>query len=251
MPMLAYARGLRSWANGGYTPTASGTFVATAVPSTGRVTLAITWSGAAAMNVVRVQGGLIYPVRGGSPIGTAGSVTFSDPEAPLDTPVSYRVTSSSTPYQVLESNAVTLVSHGSSWLTHPNRPDLAMQLSGQSWVERMPDRLRPVSRGVFPVMGRYRNVVRTDGIRRAPSYVLDVATETFEKYANMVQLLQDASPLLLRTPAGYPFELQTWLSIGDVPENTVTSQVTQWLRRWPLPVEEVDAPSMVDAPVVP
>ena len=250
MPMLVFARGMRSWANGGFTPTASGTFTATAVPATGRVTLNITWTGAAYMHVVRVQDGVVYPVRGGSPIGTTGSVVFSDPEAPLDTPVSYKVTSPSFPYQVLESNTVTLVSNGTSWLTHPNRPDLSMQLSGQSWVERMPNRDRPVSRGVFSVIGRYRNVVRTDGLRRAPSYTLDVVTETFEKYAAMVQLLQDTSPLLLRTPAGYPFELLTWISVGGVQETTVTSQVTQWMRRWPLPVEEVDAPSMVDALVV-
>lgn len=246
MPMLVYARGLRSWANGGYSPTASGTFVATAVPATGRVTLEITWTGAAYMHVVRVQNGVVYPVRGGSPIGTSGSVTFSDPEAPLDTAVSYKVTSPSFPYQVLESNSVTLASNGSTWLTHPNRPDLATTL----WVERNPDKDRDVAQGVFPVMGRLRPVVRTDGVRKAPTYTLECVTETFVAYANMVQLLQDSSPLLLRTPAGYPFELLTWMSIGGVRETTVSGKVTEWMRRWPLPVTEVDAPSSVDAPVV-
>jgi len=157
------------------------------------------------------------------------------------------VTSSSTPYQVLESNAVTLVSSGSSWLTHPNRPDLATIL----WVERNPDRERPIAQGIFPVLGRYRPVVRTDGIRKASQYTLECATETYAAYANMLQLLQDGSPLLLRTPAGYPFEAQTWMSVGTVRETVISPKVTAFERRWPLPVIEVDAPSMVDAPVVP
>jgi hypothetical protein len=247
MPLLAYPRGVRSWANGGYTLTASGTFTATAVNATGRVTLAITWSGASYLNVVRVQNGINYPVRGGSPIGSPGSVTFSDPEAPLDTPVVYRAFSPTYPYQILESNSVTLASGGATWLTHPNRADLSTQL----WVERNPDRERPIAQGVFPVLGRRRPIVRTDGVRKASTYTLECATETYAAYANMLQILDDGSPLLLRTPAGYPFDLQTWLAVGSMQETMISSKVTEWARRWPLPVIEVDAPSIVDAPVVP
>lgn len=247
MPTGLYARGYRSWANGGTTPTASGTFTATAVPSTGRVTLAISWTGAAYLNVYRVVGSEVFQVRGGSPIGSTGSVTFSDPEAPLDVPVYYQATSPTYQYQWLTSNTVTLASNGSSWLTHPNRPDLSTVL----WVERNPRKSRPISRGVFPVLGRRRPIIRTDGARKSPSYQLDCATETQSAWTNMLALLDDGSPLLLRTPPNYGFDALTWLSVGDVDEDPVVGTVTNWVRRWPLPVTEVDPPSILDAPVVP
>lgn len=247
MALLAYARGLRSWANGGYTLTASGTFTATAVPSTGRVTLAITWTGASYLNIVRVQDGGIYPVRGGSPIGSTGSVTFSDPEAPLDTPVTYRASSPTYPYQVLQSNQVTLTSNGWSWLTHPNRPDLSTQLL----VEFNPEKERGIAEGVYPVLGREKPIVRTDGVRKSASYTLPCLTETWPAWVSMRQILADGSPLLLRTPAGYPFDLLTWMHVSGVREIPVSGKVSEWMRRWPLPVTEVDAPSTVDAPVVP
>lgn len=247
MPLLAYARGQRSWANGGYTLSASGTFTATAVTATARVTLAIIWTGASYLNVMRVQNGVTYPVRGGSPIGSTGSVTFSDPEAPLDTPLVYRAFSPTYPYQVLESNTVTLASNGMSWITHPNRPELSTQL----WVESNPDKDRDINMGVFPVIGRPRSIVRTDGMRKAPTYTLPCVTETQAAWWNMLQLLADGSPLLLRTPTGYPFDPLTWMAVGPVRETVVSGAVSQYLRRWPLPVIEVDAPSLVDAPVVP
>lgn len=247
MPTGLYARTIRSWANGGTTPTASGSITATAVPSTGRVTLAITWTAALYLNVYRVAGSEVSQVRGGSPIGSTGSVTFSDPEAPLDTPVYYQVTSPTYQYQTLTSNTVTLVSNGSSWLTHPNRPELSTQL----WVERNPPKRRAIARGVFPVLGRKRPIVRTDGARKAPSYVLPCATETQVAWVNMLELLEDGSPLLLRTPINYGYDPLTWLSVGDVDEDPVAGSVLDWTRRWPLPVEEVDAPSILDAPVTP
>ena len=247
MPTGIYAHAQRALANGGVTPTASGTVTATAVPSTGRVTVVVTWTGALYLNVYRVSGGTVSQVRGASPISSPGSVTFSDPEAPLDTPVYYQVTSPSYQYQTISSNTVTLASSGTSWLTHPNRADLSTQI----WVEFNPDKDRDIAQGVFPVLGRPKPIVRTDGVRKSPVYTLVCVTETQSAWANMLQLLNDGSPLLLRTPSGYPFDALTWMSIGNVTETPVSTKVSEFTRRWPLPVIEVDAPSTLDAPVVP
>lgn len=242
-----YGRGLRSWANGGVDAVASGTVVATAVPSTGRVTLVITWATAVVFNVRRVQDGVMVPVRGGYPATGSGSVTFSDVEAPLDIPVSYQVTSPTYPYQTLTSNTVTLTSSGVSWLSHPTLSSLSMQLM----VERNPDKERGIDRAVFKVIGRPKPVPVVSGPRTSPVYTLDAFTETQPQRDNMLDLLDSGEPLLLRTPANYGFDAQTWLSIGEVRETTVTSKVTEWARRWPLPCIEVDPPAVEDSVTVP
>lgn len=247
MPTGLYARGFRSWANGGTTPTASGSVTATAVPSTGRVTVAITWTGAAYLNVYRVVGSTVSQVRGASPISSTGSVTFSDPEAPLDVPLYYQVASPTYQYQTLTSNTVTLASSGVSWLTHPNFPELSTQL----WVERNPVKRRSIDQAVFRPVGRRNPVVVTGGVRSSPAYTLECVTETQPQRDNMLSLLADGSPLLLRTPVNYGFDSQTWLSVQDVDETPVTGKVTEWMRRWPIPVVEVDPPSVIDAQAVP
>lgn len=247
MPTGVYGRGLRSWGDGGITPTASGTVVATAVPSTGRVTLTVTWAAAAYYNVYRYQGGSEpVPVRGGYPVAGYGSVTFSDAEAPLDVPVYYAVTSTTYPYQSLTSNTVTLASSGSTWLTHPRQPALSTKLI----VERNPQKTRSVATAYYPVIGRTRPIAVTAGVRSAPTYTLDAFTETSAQRDNMLALLADGSPILLRTPAGYGFDAQTWLSIGETIEVPITGSVLEWARRWPLPCVEVDAPPLLGAVTV-
>jgi hypothetical protein len=247
MPTLIYPRGQRSWANGGIDAVASGSFVATAVPSTGRVTLAITWSSALVFTVQRVQNGVAVPVRGGYPATGSGGVTFSDVEAPLDIPIYYKATTPTYPFQTLTSNTVTLTSSGVMWLTHSSLPHLSTQVV----VERNPDKDRDIDRGVFKVIGRRNPVPVVSGPRTSPVYTLDAFTETQSQRDNMLALLDDGSPLLLRTPAGYGFDAQTWLSIGAVREAVISGKVTEWARRWPLPCIEVDAPAVEDSVMVP
>jgi hypothetical protein len=248
MPTLIYARTLRSWANGGTTPTASGTVTATAVPATGRVTVVVSWSSAVFFNVYRVEDGSPVPVRGAFPVSApGGSVTFSDVEAPLDIPVYYRVTTPTYLFQVISSNTVTLTSSGATWITHPTNPDVSANLV----VERNPAKARPIDQALFRVIGRTRAVPVTSGDRFAPDYTLDAFTETQAQRDNMLALLADGSPLLIRTPAGYGFDPQTWVSVGSVVETPISGSVLEWARRWPLPCTEVDPPSVLDSPAVP
>lgn len=246
MPTLIYPRGARSWANGGTDPVATGTITATSVPAAGRITLDIIWTGALYLNVYRLQNGVPMPVRGAFPVGSTGSITISDPEAPLDIPVSYQVSSPNYPYQQIASSAVTLDSGGHSWLTHPLRPELSTKVM----VQRNPAKERGIDQAVFPVIGRRRPVVVTAGVRRSPIYTLDAFTKTEDERHTMLCLLGDGAPLLFRAPAGYGFDPQAWLSVGPVQETPITGYVRKWARRWPLPCIEVDAPSVVDAPVV-
>jgi hypothetical protein len=247
MPALTFARGFRAWGGVGFVPSASGSVVATAVPSTGRVTIAVTWTGASYFNVYRVQGeALPVAVRGAYPIGGSGGATFSDVEAPMDVPVYYTVTTPAYPYQTLTSNTVTLVSSGSTWLTHPALPALATRVV----VERNPQKRRPIDRALYKVIGRSRPVAVVAGPRGAAEYVLDVFTETQAERDNMLSLLDDGSPLLLRTPADYGFDAQTWLSVDSVEEVPIVGSVLEWARRWPLSCVEVDPPSVLDAVAV-
>lgn len=248
MPVGIHGRGLRSWGNGAVSITASGTVVATAVPSTGRVTVAITWTGAFYYNVYRNQGtDAPVPVRGGYPVSGVGAATFSDPECPLDVPVFYTVTSPSYPSQSLISNTVTLASSGSTWLTHP----IQQALSTKVLVERNPAKTRPLEVAYYKVINRRHPVPVTAGIRAAPAYTLDVFTETSSQRDNMLALLADGVPLLMRTPAGYGFDAQTWLSVANADEVPIAGSVLEWARRWPLPCVEVDAPSLLGAVTVP
>lgn len=248
MPIGVHGRGLKAWGGGSVITTATGTVVATAVPATGRVTLTVTWAAAAYYNVYRYQGtnNAPVPVRGGYPVAGYGAVTFSDPEAPLDVPVYYTVTSPTYPYQSLTSNTVTLASSGSSWLTHPRLQNLSTKVV----VNRNPVKTRPLQVAYYPVIGRRHQLAVTAGVRGAPTYKLDVFTQTQVQRDNMLALLADGSPLLLRTPDGYGFDPQTWLSVGTCDEVPVTDSVLKWPRRWPLPCVEVDPPSLLGAMTV-
>lgn len=248
MAVGIHGRGLRSWGNGAVSITASGTVVATAVPTTGRVTLVITWTGATYFNVYRNQGSdSPVPVRGAYPVSGSGSATFSDPECPLDVPVYYTITSPTYPSQSLTSNTVTLTSAGATWLTHPTMQGLSTKVV----VERNPAKSRALEIAYYKVIGRRRPVPVTAGMRSAPTYTLDVFTETSAQRDNMLQLIDDGAPLLLRTPAGYGFDAQTWLSVANVDEMPVSGSVLEWARRWPLPCVEVDPPSLLGAVTVP
>lgn len=249
MPSLLYPWALRSWAGGGTDPVASGTVTATAVPATGRVTLAVTWPGAAFVNLYRIQGEDLIPVRGAFPVASGGTVTVADPEAPLDLAVSYLATSPTYPYQQLRTAApVTLAAaaRGGTWLTHPTRPELAMTVQ----VDAQPAKDRDIDQAVFPVLGRRMPVVLTGGVRRAASFTVQIFTQTEAERLGMLALLDDGAPLLLRTPAGYGFDPLCWVAVGKVTETPWIEYGPEPARYWPLVCQQVDPPSPAGAPVV-
>ncbi|HEY3481031.1 MAG TPA: hypothetical protein VGL02_19220 [Streptomyces sp.] len=208
--------------------------------------VAVTWAGATYLNVVRVHpDGTTYPVRGAYPAtaSTTGSTTtIYDYEAPLDVAVSYLVMAPNVPRATATSNTVTLASGGNVWLGHAGDATLNRIVA----IKRQPERLRRLDRGVFAIIGRPKAVVVTSGVRQDPAGELTVYTDSATETADMLALLADGSPLLLRTPPGYGWDPLTWIAVGDVVEVPWRDfDGDDGRREFRLPYVEVDSPTTV------
>lgn len=239
--MSIAARAARSWAGGYIVPSVTGTVTATAQDAQGRVQIAVVWSAAQYINVYRILDGVATRVRGASPSpDPSGIQTVYDYEAPLDVPVSYRVTTPWLAFAGLTSNTVTLASSGSSWLSHPGNASLAMSVS----ILVQPSKTYGIDRGVFLPIGRRYPVVVTGGPRRAAAASLGVFIETLAELTALRAILADGSPILLRTPAGYGWDPLTWMAVGDVDENPWSDKGYNAERLIELPFIQVDAPAV-------
>ena len=98
--------------------------------------------------------------------------------------------------------------------------------------------VRPVSRGVFPVLGRRAPVTILD-VRHYASTVVTVLTETDADAARFVTLIEGADVLFIQDP----LTDEWYWSIGDVTENRLVSDLTQLARSWVVPLTRVDRPT--------
>lgn len=183
---------------------------------------------------------------------TAALVYVRDFEAPLDVPVTYRLTSSAAPGYVATSEEVTLpsvlgpeVGVRQALLTHPG---LAHTM--RVWIEAEPDSItNAMPQGVFEIDGRRHPVVITAEQRSGDRGTLTFIAETFDEAARIRAFLDDGSPLLLRTPAAWGHPPNWWLSFGDLTRKAWTHQASRQLRRLEVPFIEVSRPSLATRPL--
>lgn len=212
------------------------------------ITLKFTgWTGVKTVTVERRATGERYvPARsglefdldvdaGGNPLGTG---TLDDYEAPMDVPVTYRITQVD-PVTVADPTVIgpyTLPSQGWSWLKDPALPWRNVRLDevGNVAVETFASRA-----GVFDVIDRARPIVvaarRQD---RTTELVLTTAAESQRQ--GMLNILSSGQVLLLATPAAYGWG-NDYIHVGDVTE-TRLGTAAEPSRRWQLPLTVVDRP---------
>lgn len=164
-------------------------------------------------------------------------VTVADGECPLDTWVAYQVSYPGITGGLVVSDSVMLASQGRAWLTHPAvpaepqpcRPTVAPVLT------------RAAVQASFAVIGRSNPVVVTSK-RLSPTGTLTLDTATFAERDQLLVLLADGAPLLLRAPADFGLGYGWWLALGDVTEDPVRRPQWSQGRAISMPFTLVDGP---------
>jgi hypothetical protein len=187
-----------------------------------------------------------YAAWAGTPHASESSLaavqTVEDREAPLDVPVTYELRAPDQPTFFAVSEPVTLDSGNRTWLTHPDRGRAFL-----ATVAEEPEQTRDITRGVFQVIGRARPIAVSSAQRQSSAATLTVWTETFAERDELLDLLDDGAPLLLRAPANLGHGPGEWLSIGAVQYKAVGHGAFEHSREFSLPYVVVDAPAADDA----
>jgi len=198
-----------------------------------RVRLTVTGAVATDVTVERIGTDHIpVPVRNadpGEPI--AGTFEVYDYEAPLNTPVTYRVTDDAT---VVESSPVTVTSYV-SWLKAPHFPALNVKVQFLSHPQF--SRVRP--QGVHRVLNRADPVV-VFGTLGTKEGTLELLTGNSEAERAMEALVTSTGVVLLQVPNSRVGE--KWLTIGDVTDVPFTQLLREETVKWSLQVIEVTRP---------
>lgn len=160
---------------------------------------------------------------GGSWVGTEGLSTsrlapvqtIFDGECPLDVPVTYVVSNPSLTGGLVISNATALPSSGRwCWLTHPLRSYTPLRVD----LKQVPVLEHAIERGVFYPIGATQ-AVTVSTRRRTPTAELAFNATSFADRDNLLDLMSDGMPLLLRAPAHYGYGTGTWWALSNVSED--------------------------------
>lgn len=218
------------------------TLTGTLYPTTTRVSVSLSWTSTPVPTTALVErvnpDGSVVPVRGANPATlVAGAWVGDDYEAPLDGTFYYQATSTDRPGVVVTSPSYTMPSNGLTWLKHPGRPFLNTTVQ----VVAAPSLTRPITQGVFEVLGRTRPIA-VSLQRSSERGELQLYTGTEADRSALLALLEDGAPLFLSTPSGYGVG-SVYISVAEVAETRLTPLAKEWARYWTLPFTVVDRPS--------
>lgn len=147
-----------------------------------------------------------------------------------------------------------------AWLIHPTFPSLSVSIdpgqhrfrdSGVN-VDRTTksSKTRAARSTRHEPYGRKRAVVITSGSRAAAEWTLVLRTMTLEDRDSVEAVTEDQTPLLLRTPVGWTWDLpDDWYSVGDYSEDRPRPRLDSPERLISLPLTPVDPPIVRQAPV--
>lgn len=171
-------------------------------------------------------GGMWLGTTGLSASVLAPVYTVLDGECPLDTTVSYQVSFPGITGGRVVSDPASLPSERRAWLTHPASPSAPVRIN----LRRKPKRDYPIQQGVFQPLNRRYKVVVSAANRQGGEGTIDFNAIGVAERETLLAMMQDGSPLLLRSPADYNYETQ-WLSLATVtddPEDRLAYQ-DAWL----------------------
>lgn len=203
-----------------------------------------------AVSLTRTADGATVPTRVQPVAGTA-SAYVDDPEAPWDTPVTYtaRITYGSGATATYTSPAQTLTpAPAAMWAIHPTVPSLSRRLdTGDPSVmglASIADITRAALATKHRIIGSSTQVVTKVGNRAAPAGALQVTTTSLQELTDLLALVNDETPLLIRAPAAWGWAWQDgYYAIGDVGEGRRLQYGPDPTRTITLPYERVTAPA--------
>lgn len=160
-------------------------------------------------------GGSWTGTRGLSTSRLAPIQTIVDGECPLDVSVTYTVYNPALGGGQVTSSSVGLPSLGRwCWLTHPLSSSAPVRVD----LKSVPTLEHAIDQGLFWPVGSTRAVVVTSR-RRKPSTELTFNATSFGERDELLSLMSDGLPLLLRAPARYGYGPGTWWALGSVMED--------------------------------
>lgn len=202
-----------------------------------RVLLAVTGMAGATVTITRTGTDGTVTVRTANPgTLTAGAFTVSDYEATFG--IAYTYTATSNTADTATASATLTVS--GPWLFHLADSTLSMPIRVMSRGERT----LATNQGVHTVIGRPAAVVRSDGVRRLPTFPLLVGTSTLAEEAALTAILADSSVLLLQIAyTGVTRAESYYVSVGDVTMTDVADWFGNPFTQWTLPCTVTAVPT--------
>ncbi|MET7956316.1 hypothetical protein ABZT07_20410 [Streptomyces sp. NPDC005317] len=171
-------------------------------------------------------------------------LVIEDYEAPLLTPVSYRIelvdaVSGGTGTRTVGPVTVPHADVGETWLKDPGAPQRNMK----ALVVVAPTWQRTVEQTAHRVAGRRAPVVLSD-VRGGLEGDLAIHTRSDEERKALHWLLDPGRVLLWQAPPGLGVD-DMYVSVGQVTEERVQGPASELWRQWTLPITEVDMPTTV------
>lgn len=184
--------------------------------------------------------------------GTAGLISrqtidsdlmiIEDHEAPLNTPVYYRIEiyppgSLSASGRISDTVTLTLADVNACWLKDPSNPQRNLQVL----VAKAPDWQRPIEQTAVVVRGR-RNKVVLSGRRQGLEGDLAIVTRSDGERAGLHLLLDSGNVLLWQAVPGMGVT-DMYVNVAQITEARMGSLAQDVWRQWTLPLTESDMPT--------
>lgn len=166
---------------------------------------------------------------------------------------SYAEPAETDPFSV---SATTMLDISEAWLIHPIQPSLSIPIErfsrgGEMSVAASTDETRTYAsrQAIYQPNGRREAVSYPLGPRGAGSWTLVLTLENIEARNDLMTLLDDQAPVMLRSPSEADWDLPDgWYSVGDVDVSRPIDIGGVELRRATLPLTKVAEPPVKIAP---
>lgn len=189
----------------------------------------------------------------GDPVISDTIATLYDYAAPYGRPATYSVTGTTTGGDTFSGSATATLEASRAWLVHPQSLSLSLSIDGgplardrtSIWVDSASaeSKTSGASRHLSRPVGRRRSVVVTHGPRAADEWTLVLTAPSIELKDRIRNLVDDQTPLLLRSPASFGWDLPDgWYSVGDVEVRRLANPIVLERTRITLPLTPVDVP---------
>lgn len=146
------------------------------------------------------------------------------------------------------------------WLIHPSQPSLSVPIENPSDshgrdinVQSSTDseRTYQARQAIYQPNGRREAVVFPLGLRSAGSWTLVLNTHTLDARNDLLTLLDDQAPVLLRSPGDANWDLPDgWYAVGDVSVSRPIDIGSEQWRQMTLPLTRVAEPPVLVAPAL-
>lgn len=170
----------------------------------------------------------------------APMLTVDDGEAPLDVPVTYVLHNPTLVGGQATAPPVALASDGRTWLSHPARVTLPVEVDLRSTFDLEHD----IDQGVFWPLNASRPVVKSAARRRSPTGTVAFNASSWAERDAIRSAFADGSPVLVRAPAAFGYGTGLWLALGALTESREGRKPWQDAALLSAPFVAVAAPSV-------